>query len=84
MKSCNLLHQPVALVCNWVQYGINGNECQLHTSEHMAKTSAISVRVSDEVKQAVEKAAEDDGRSIASYVERLLNAHLKEKGYLKG
>ncbi|TBN46997.1 Arc family DNA-binding protein [Paracoccus sediminis] len=48
----------------------------------MAKTSAISVRVSDETKQAVEKAAEEDGRSVASYVERLLTTHLKKEGYL--
>lgn len=48
----------------------------------MTKTSAISVRVTDETKQAVEKAAAEDGRSIASYVERLLTAHLKESGFL--
>ncbi|WP_232830869.1 hypothetical protein [Tropicimonas sp. IMCC34011] len=48
----------------------------------MAKTSAISVRVTEATKLAVEKAAEEDGRSVASYVERLLNAHLKEAGYL--
>jgi hypothetical protein len=48
----------------------------------MAKTSALSVRVSEEVKQAVEKAAADDDRSTASYVERVLVQHLKEKGYL--
>ncbi|WP_422028502.1 hypothetical protein [Roseovarius sp.] len=48
----------------------------------MAKTSAISVRVNDETKAAVEKAAEGDGRSIASYVDRVLVAHLKELGYL--
>lgn len=46
------------------------------------KTSAISLRVSDAVKAAAEKAAEDDGRSLASYVERVLTLHLKEKGYL--
>jgi hypothetical protein len=49
----------------------------------MAKTSAISVRVSEQVKQAAEKAAEDDRRSLASYVEKLLVEHLKAKGYLK-
>jgi len=48
----------------------------------MAKTSAISVRVPDTTKQAVEKAADEDGRSVASYVERLLTSHLKDKGYL--
>ncbi|WP_297323052.1 hypothetical protein [uncultured Bartonella sp.] len=48
----------------------------------MAKTSAISVRISDEIKIAIDKAAKDDDRSTASYVERLLAAHLREKGYL--
>lgn len=48
----------------------------------MAKTSAISVRVSDQVKAAAEKAAADDSRSLASYVEKLLTDHLRDKGYL--
>jgi|TARA_Y100000815_G_C12985787_1_gene365973 hypothetical protein len=48
----------------------------------MTKNSAISVRVTEATKLAVEKAAEEDGRSVASYVERLLTAHLKEIGYL--
>ncbi|WP_198024716.1 hypothetical protein [Bradyrhizobium sp. Cp5.3] len=49
----------------------------------MVKTSAISVRVSDEVKAAAEKAAADDCRSVASYVEKLLADHLRKQGYLK-
>lgn len=49
----------------------------------MAKNSAISVRVADSVKAAAEKAAAEDSRSVASYVERLLTEHLKAKGYLK-
>jgi hypothetical protein len=49
----------------------------------IAKTSAISVRVSDQVKAAAEKAAADDHRSVASYVERLLVEDLKKKGFLK-
>jgi len=48
----------------------------------MAKTSAISVRVSDQVKAAAEKAATDDSRSVASYAEKLLAEHLRAKGYL--
>ena len=56
--------------------------CQLHTKALMAKTSAISVRVADEVKNAAEKAAQDDGRSLANYVERLLREHLQQRGYL--
>jgi hypothetical protein len=57
-------------------------ECQLHTFASVAKTSAISVRVSDQVKAAAEKAASDDSRSVASYVEKLLAEHLRAKGYL--
>jgi predicted DNA-binding protein len=49
----------------------------------MSKTSAISVRVTDETKQAVEKAAQQDGRTVASYVERLLTKHLQEQGFLE-
>ncbi|MGU3537752.1 hypothetical protein [Methylobacterium sp. A54F] len=49
----------------------------------MAKSSAISVRVADTVKAAAEKAAAEDSRSLASYVEKLLTEHLKAKGYLK-
>jgi hypothetical protein len=50
----------------------------------MAKTSAISVRVPDAVKIAAEKAAAEDSRSVASYVEKLLTEHLKAEGYLGG
>jgi hypothetical protein len=39
---------------------------------HMAKDAAISVRLTNEVKQAAEKAAQDDSRSVASLVEKLL------------
>ncbi|WCR01068.1 DUF3408 domain-containing protein [Paracoccus aestuarii] len=48
----------------------------------MAKTAAISVRVSQETKEAVEKAASNDDRSVASYIDRLLVQHLKDTGYL--
>jgi uncharacterized protein (DUF1778 family) len=48
----------------------------------MAKSSAISIRVTEATKAAVEKAAKEDGRSVASYVDRILIAHLKSIGYL--
>lgn len=65
-------------------YYTHRNECQLHTTAlFMPKTSAISVRVTDEVKIAVEKAAEADSRSVASYVEKLLAEHLRKQGFLK-
>lgn len=49
----------------------------------MAKTAAISIRVTDELKAALEAAAHDDERSMASYAQRVLAEHLREKGYLK-
>jgi hypothetical protein len=48
----------------------------------MTKTSAISVRVTDDVKAAAEKAAADDSRSLASLVEKILREFLKKNGYL--
>jgi hypothetical protein len=47
------------------------------------KTEAISVRVAPAVKKAVEKAAQDDHRSAASLVEKIVSEWLKERGYLK-
>jgi hypothetical protein len=44
------------------------------------RTEAISVRVTPAVKQALEKAAADDQRTLSQYVERLLIGHLSEKG----
>ena len=74
---------PLAFVCKRVQSAPVYNECQLHSIALMPKTSAISVRVSDDVKAAAEKAAAADRRPLASYVEKLLVEHLKAKGYLK-
>lgn len=48
----------------------------------MAKTAPLGLRISPEVKEALEKAAHDDDRSVASYAERVLIAHLRDKGYL--
>jgi predicted HicB family RNase H-like nuclease len=54
----------------------------MHTKAHMNKTSAISVRVSDDIKQAAEAAAASDRRSLASLVEKILAEWLTEHGYL--
>ena len=48
----------------------------------MPKDSAISVRVTAEVKAAAEKAATADSRSVASLVEKVLAEWLRDKGYL--
>ena len=44
----------------------------------MVRSAAIGIRVEPAVKEALEKAARDDGRTVASYLERLIIAHLKE------
>jgi hypothetical protein len=47
------------------------------------KSYSISIRVDETIKQAIEKAAHDDTRTITSYVERLIVENLRAKGYLK-
>lgn len=48
----------------------------------MARTNPLGVRVEPEVKEALERAAKEDDRSISSLVERILKQWLMEKGYL--
>ena len=47
------------------------------------KTAALGLRITPALKKALEKAAIDDHRPLASYVERLLSEHLRRKGYLQ-
>ena len=49
----------------------------------MPKTAAIGVRVDPKIKEAAERAAADDHRSVASLLEKLLTEYLTEKGYLR-
>lgn len=49
----------------------------------MVKDAAISVRLDARVKAAIDKAAEDDHRSTASLVEKILADWAKANGYLK-
>jgi predicted transcriptional regulator len=44
----------------------------------MSKTAAISVRVEPDLKEALERLAEADRRSLASYVEGVLEAHVEK------
>jgi hypothetical protein len=53
-------------------------------SKDQVRAVAISVRTFAEVKVAVEKAAEQDGRPLSQWVERLLILHLRERGFLPG
>jgi hypothetical protein len=49
----------------------------------MPRTASIGIRIEPDVKTAAEKAAAEDGRTLANYIERMLIEHLREKGYLK-
>ncbi len=48
----------------------------------MRRTAAISIRTFPWLKDAVERAAEDDRRPVAAFVEKLLTDHLGAAGYL--
>jgi hypothetical protein len=45
------------------------------------KTAQVNLRIRPELKEAAERAASDDQRSLTSLVEKLLTDHLQEKGY---
>jgi hypothetical protein len=47
------------------------------------KTAPLGLRLKPSVKSALEEAAAEDHRPVASYVEKLLTEHLRKKGYLK-
>ena len=47
-----------------------------------AKTAQVNLRLQPSLKEAAEKAAADDRRSLTSLVEKLLVDHLRERGYL--
>lgn len=49
----------------------------------MARTASIGIRVEPGLKAAVEKAARDDDRTVAQWIERLMIRELREKGYLE-
>ena len=48
----------------------------------MVKTNPLGFRVEPEVKEALERAAQDDERSVSSMAERILKEWLMRKGYL--
>jgi predicted HicB family RNase H-like nuclease len=46
------------------------------------KSASFMIRMRPSVKAAAEKAAEADGRSLAAYIERLLEERLRDDGFL--
>ncbi len=45
------------------------------------KTAQVNLRIAPALKEAAEKAAADDQRSLTSLVEKLLTDHLRDRGY---
>jgi len=46
----------------------------------MAKTANLALRLPPDLKEALEKAAKADMRTVSNYVEILLTSHLQDKG----
>lgn len=49
----------------------------------MAKTANLALRISPEIKTALEAAAKAEDRSVSYYVEAALRRHLENKGLLE-
>lgn len=49
----------------------------------MVRAASIGIRLSPEVRAALEEAAKADRRSMSAYVEYLIVLDLKQKGFLK-
>ena len=47
------------------------------------RTIQIGIRMKPSLKKALDKAAKADGRSLASYIERVMTEHLQKAGHLK-
>ncbi len=44
------------------------------------RTASLGMRVWPSLKDAIDQVAKEDGRTTTQYIERLLIAHLREKG----
>ncbi|MER9840131.1 hypothetical protein NKJ59_02575 [Mesorhizobium australicum] len=54
----------------------------MRNTNTMVKTSPLGFRIEPEVKDALERAAKEDMRSVSSMVEKILTIYLRDKGYL--
>ena len=48
----------------------------------MVRTASIGIRVEPDLKEAAERAAKDDRRTVASLIEKVLTEWLETKGYM--
>ena len=49
---------------------------------YMAKSANLALRIPPALKEALDRAAKEDRRSVSSYVEMVLVAHLEKEGFL--
>ena len=49
----------------------------------MARTASIGIRVEPDLKDAAERAAKDDRRTVASLIEKVLTEWLEQNGYMQ-
>jgi hypothetical protein len=49
----------------------------------MTKTASITLRVTKEVKAAIEEAATADSRSVAGLVDKVLTEYLRQNGWIR-
>lgn len=57
-------------------------KAELYTVTRETKSAQVNLRLQPSLKEAAEKAAADDHRSLTSLVEKLLADYLRKKGYL--
>ena len=75
--------RPVVLVSQYQYYvftPLTSRQC-LYVNKRI-KTAQVNLRILPELKEAAERAASDDQRSLTSLVEKLLTDHLRKNGYL--
>jgi hypothetical protein len=77
-----LTQRPGPLDFDTVRTSVVG--CQLTTLVAMkesteARTAPLGLRIRPSLKAALSRLADDDGRTLANYVERVLEAHVEAK-----
>jgi hypothetical protein len=66
-----------------LQFGGSFKRRLLTMPDKETRTVPLGLRITPTLKAAIDKAAADDERSVASYIERVVFEHLRKKGYLK-
>lgn len=75
---CNCMQMLVCLEC---EYRVNSGLLTLSNKREL-KSAPLGLRITPTLKEALEKAANADSRSVASMAEVILTQWLEEKGHL--